>query len=81
MTRREARALCDSALSELAAHRNRTIIRSASHWQAEIEICKDLARAYDVVAETSSSPDYERGEAAKYRRTIAILEARLITIA
>lgn len=79
MTRREARALCDSALSELAAHHNRTVVRSASHWQAEIEICKDLARAYDVVAETSSSPDYERGEAAKYRARIATLDARLAT--
>jgi hypothetical protein len=34
-----------------------------------------------VVAETSSSPDYERGEAAKYRRIIATLEARLTTFA
>ena len=77
MTRREARALCDSALSELSAHHNRTVTRSASHWQAEIEICKDLALAYDVVAETSSSPSYELGEAAKYRARIATLEARL----
>ena len=75
--RREARATVDSLLGDL----RRPCVGLAGYGRSEMQTEREtrlaLAAAYDVVAETSSAPDYERGQAATHRSLAAALAAQI----
>lgn len=75
--RRTARATVDSLLSDLRRPCVGLRGYGRSEMQTERETRLALAAAYDVVAETSSTPAYERGQAAMHRAKAAALDAQI----